>query len=281
MKKLRKIDVETIKNNGDWAVFGLISGAEKKGSQLVVELPHQVRQALIDNTFYTTLDLMMLKGLEGKYAIILYEMAIRYQKAQIPEMTIEEFRKLTGTENNYNDFGVLRHKVLTPALEEINSDKTDIILDYTTTNKGKKTMTIKFFVKQKPKPRIKEISAASEILATTEQLTIDAVIEVVELEEIAKILKPIEVDAAELVKVIKANDIDLELLQQYVNVIKNNEKNVAKKIGTLIYAFKHKMTPESVSVMIKSNKDKLSNRDNFEQREYSDEYWSTFFTNKP
>ncbi|WP_054750400.1 hypothetical protein [Ruminiclostridium josui] len=112
-------------------------------------------------------------------------------------------------------------------------------------------------------------------------MTIDAVIEVVELEEIAKILKPIEVDAAELVKVIKANDIDLELLQQYVNVIKNNEKNVAKKIGTLIYAFKHKMTPESVSVMIKSNKDKLSNRDNFEQREYSDEYWSTFFTNKP
>lgn len=56
-------------------------------------------------------------------------------------------------------------------------------------------------------------------------MTIDAVIEVVELEEIAKILKPIEVDAAELVKVIKANDIDLELLQQYVNVIKNNEKN--------------------------------------------------------
>lgn len=153
IKKLRHIDIETVKENGDWSIFSLISQAERKGNVLEVELPQKIRQALIENDYYTTLDLLILKTLKGKYAIILYEIAIRYKKTQIPEMTVDELRELTGTETkkSYGDFGVLKQKILSPAIDEINK-KTDINLSYTETQKkGKKVLAIKFNIKFKNK----------------------------------------------------------------------------------------------------------------------------------
>jgi len=153
IKKLRNIEVEVVKDNGDWSIFGLISYADKNDELLEVELPKPIREALIKNDYYTTLDLLIIKELQGKYAIILYEIAMRYQKKEIPKFTIEEFKELTGTSEikSYNDFSLLRKKVIETAITEIN-EKTDLEIDYKIKKRGRKVIEIKFsLIKKKRK----------------------------------------------------------------------------------------------------------------------------------
>ena len=91
---------------------------------------------------------MIIKNLQRKYAIILYEFAVRYQKVKLPELSIQEFRKLTGTDEVYKDFGILRLKTIEPALVEIN-EKTDILMRYEVIKTGRSITSIKFFAKKK------------------------------------------------------------------------------------------------------------------------------------
>jgi len=279
IKVLSDIKIENVKENGDWSIFSLISSAEKIGDNLVIELPFRVREALINNTYYTTLDLLIIRSLEGKYAVPIYEMAIRYQKKQIPEMPIEEFRLLTGTieHESYNNFNNFQKKVLTPAINEINA-KTDILLDYSTSIRGKKTVTIKFTVKSKENKELgstsDEISATSEI--TPGQMTLDEALNDAELKgNISKILEPLGVDP----KLIEKYDVDIEQLKRYVEIILKNKKSAETPTGLLIYAIRNNLVPEAITQILRSQK-KTSNRDNFDQREYTDDYFDNFFVNQ-
>lgn len=150
LDKLRFISVETVHENGDWCAFNLLSQVEKKGEGLEIQLPEKIRQALISNDYYTTLDLMVIKNLQGKYAVILYEFAMRYNKVQLPELTLQEFRELTGTEKikSYDNFNNNEVKVIKPAIKEIN-EKTDIKMSYETIKPGRSVTGIKFKVSLK------------------------------------------------------------------------------------------------------------------------------------
>ena len=148
IERLKDIKIETVYENGDWSIFSLIAQAEKIDKHLEIQLPEKIRQALLENNYYTTLDLMIIKNLQGKYAIILYEFAVRYQKVKLPELSIQEFRKLTGTDEVYKDFGILRLKTIEPALAEIN-EKTDIIMRYEVIKTGRSITSIKFFAENK------------------------------------------------------------------------------------------------------------------------------------
>jgi plasmid replication initiation protein len=147
LEKLSKIQVSTVHENGDWCFFNLLAQVEKKGDGLEIQLPEKIRQALILNDYYTTLDLLIMKNLQGKYSIILYEFAMRYHKKQLPELTIEEFKELTGTTKtkSYINTNNLKIKVIEPAIEEIN-EKTDIRLSYSEIKTGTKTTSLKFKV---------------------------------------------------------------------------------------------------------------------------------------
>jgi len=157
IEALADIKVETVHENGDWGFFRLISEAKKIGEFLQIQLPETIRQALINNDYYTTLDLMIVKQLHGKYSVILYEFAMRYHKKQLPELSIQEFRELTGTIEikSYNNFGINKQKVIEPAIKEIN-EKTDIILSYQAIKKGRTVKSIKFSIKRKNQDYNKE-----------------------------------------------------------------------------------------------------------------------------
>ena len=148
IERLKDIKIETVYENGDWSIFSLIAQAEKIDKHLEIQLPEKIRQALLENNYYTTLDLMIIKNIQRKYAIILYEFAVRYQKVKLPELSIQEFRKLTGTDEVYKDFGILRLKTIEPALAEIN-EKTDIIMRYEVIKTGRSITSIKFFAEKK------------------------------------------------------------------------------------------------------------------------------------
>jgi plasmid replication initiation protein len=174
LKQLMDIKINCVHENGNWAVFCLLSDIEKEGDLLKFVLSEKIRQALISNDYYTTLDLMIIRTLQGKYAIIFYELAMRYSKVEIPQLTIEDFKKLTGTEN-YRDFRDLRIKVITPAIAEIN-EKSDIKMSYEIFKQGRKVIEIKFHITKKefleaptPKAQTQEVEAIS-CLATKSSL---------------------------------------------------------------------------------------------------------------
>ncbi len=147
LEDLMTVKVECVRETGDWDIFVLLSRIKKEGNLLKFELPSPIRDALIRNDYYTALDLMIIKTFKCKYAIILYEIALRYNKVEIPKYTIAEFKKMTGTEN-YKNFNNLKKYCIKPAIEEIN-EKSDIDINYETFNVGRKVTEIKFRIRFK------------------------------------------------------------------------------------------------------------------------------------
>ena len=164
LKNLTQTSVEIIHENGDWSIFNLLSQAEKLDNFIEIALPPKIIQQLIKNDYYTTLDLMIIKTLNSKYAVILYEFAIRYKKVQIPELTIKEFKELAGIleTKTYKNFNDVKRNVIEPAIKEIN-EKTDINLNYDLKFMGRKTAHIKFkIIKKEPNNQIELKNSETE-----------------------------------------------------------------------------------------------------------------------
>jgi len=117
------------------------------------EFPEVIRRSIIDpNGIYANINLVVVAGLKSRYAIILYELIKDYEKVEIPEMTIEEFKKVFGIENKYKRFADIRKYVLNPAVKELNSSgDLDFTVDYHLKKIGNRYTHIKFYVKPKPK----------------------------------------------------------------------------------------------------------------------------------
>jgi hypothetical protein len=167
---LMDVKIECIHEKNNWVKFVLLSQVRKEGDLLQFAFPPVIVEALLKGDYYTTLDLMILKTLKGKYAIIFYELAMRYHKVEIPKLDIDEFKALTGTEN-YRDFSNLRQMVIDPGLEEVNRES-DIIMNYETFTAGRKVVAIKFGVKQKPQ-MVLEPTPSHELSPSEQSIKID------------------------------------------------------------------------------------------------------------
>ncbi len=101
--------------------FLLSAKLKKKGNLLEIELPKTIREALKKNNYYTAIDLEKIRDLKLKYAVILYELILRYKNIQIPELTIQEFKQIFGIENFkiYKYFSKIEKNILLPAIKEI------------------------------------------------------------------------------------------------------------------------------------------------------------------
>lgn len=129
----------------NWDVFTLLSRVKKTNGSISISLNDVIKEALISNNYYTTLNLLEISQLTGKYAVIIYEMYLRYKNKEIPYLTIEEFKQLTGTSEvkSYENFARLKAKVINVAIKEI-EEKIGVSLNYITKTKGRKVIGIKF-----------------------------------------------------------------------------------------------------------------------------------------
>jgi len=79
---------------------------------------------------FVTLDLMIIRGLESKHSIVLYEFIKDYFKLGKIRCTISDYRKLMGVQDDqYKNFAMLKKRTLDIAVNEIN-EKTDITISY-------------------------------------------------------------------------------------------------------------------------------------------------------
>ncbi len=191
LKELKEKNAEynILDKDAGWDIEGwvsLISELQVKRNikteqiEIVFDLPKRIRKALIDpKGIYANLNLVIIRGLKSKYAIILYELVKDYEKVEIPEMTIENFRKLFNVENKYPKMPDLKRWVLEPAVKELNENENiDFLVSYELIKQGKAYTHIKFHVKPKParvkldqqtkkvlEAEVKENNEAKELLA--------------------------------------------------------------------------------------------------------------------
>ena len=132
---------------------------------ITFELPERIKWALVDpDGVYANINLVIVRGLKSKYAIILYELVKDYEKVEIPEMTIDNFRKLFNIENKYSKIPDLKRRVLEPAIKELNeNENVDFLVSYELRKTGKVYTHIKFHVNPKP-ARVKLDQQAKKVL---------------------------------------------------------------------------------------------------------------------
>ena len=127
--------------------------SEKEDIIIKFELPTDIINLLVNpKGFFANINLVIVRGLQSKYSIILYELCKDYEKVEIPLMSIDEFKRLFGLKDKkaYNRISKIKERVLDPAIKELNNNSSiDFSVSYELYKTGRKYTHIKFKVKPK------------------------------------------------------------------------------------------------------------------------------------
>lgn len=126
------------------------------------EFPTTVRKVIRNPNMFVKLDLLIVRGLNSKHSVALYELMKDYQGVGKKRCEIEEFRKLMGIKpDQYSIFTMLKQRVLDVAVNEIN-EKTDIRVEYSLENLGRKVNALLLKVSPKDE-KMEEHNAGQSI----------------------------------------------------------------------------------------------------------------------
>lgn len=160
LKNLKRNEIEynvLNKDERNWWIFSFLAEAnireQWRGKNTIVtfEFPTTVLNVIKNPRIYVKLDLIIIRGLESKHSVALYELMKDYQNLNRYRCEIGNFRKLMGVEEwQYKIFTMFKKRVVDKAIEEIN-EKTDIELSFDLEREGRKITALTFNVKNKPK----------------------------------------------------------------------------------------------------------------------------------
>ncbi len=161
------------KDKKEWGIFSLLPFAKitldskTKAGIITFEIPTLIKKAILNkekNFFFAKIDLIIIRGLRSKYSVILYELLKDYENVEIPEMSIEDFRKIFGITDKYKLFQNLKVKVINPAIKEINENpKIDWEVSYTLLKTGVKYTHIKFKkVRKQAQKKIEQVKTTQK-----------------------------------------------------------------------------------------------------------------------
>ena len=131
--------------------FTLISEFEYERGIITYSFPHKIRNMILNPKMFGKINLVVIKSLRSRYSIALYELAEDYLNAQIPKMSIEDFRELMGLEEGqYYKFSMFKKYVIDVAVNEINDrENINFTITYELEKKAQKITHIKFIVHKK------------------------------------------------------------------------------------------------------------------------------------
>jgi len=140
------------KDKHERGAFPFLSFVKIEGEQtgkvttMSFELPSPILEAVKDPKMYVKLDLFILRGLNSKYSLSLYEMLKDYQNLGKIRIEIEQLRKLMGVQDGqYSIFTMFKKRALDVAVNEINI-KTDIHVEFELERAGRKIVAVCFTV---------------------------------------------------------------------------------------------------------------------------------------
>lgn len=110
---------------------------------------------------FTEYQLYNILEMKSQYSIRFYELfkSHEWKKHTTMDFDIDELKRLLMVEDikSYSNFKDFRKKVLEPAISEIN-EQTDLIVSFSTVNKGRKVIMVKFAIRRKTYPEMIEQS---------------------------------------------------------------------------------------------------------------------------
>lgn len=135
-----------------WGSFNILSWVQTENINnpnlwiIRFEFPHIVLSNISNPRLYAKLDLFLMKSLESKHTIALYELLKDYQNLGKLLISIEWFRKIMAIKDSqYTSITMMKRKVLDVAVSEINQ-KTDLIVDYTIVKESRAISWINFVI---------------------------------------------------------------------------------------------------------------------------------------
>lgn len=140
----------------------------KKTGEYDFTLQRLVIDLLRQTDYFTKLNLKEFNPFNSKFSLIILEFLKQYEKLKnIPEVSIDELRKITDTQNKYSIFTAFKNKVLDIAVNEINENTNynvsyDLITKYT--SRRPKVSAVQFYFSKKaeaPTPK-QEVQQAQD-----------------------------------------------------------------------------------------------------------------------
>lgn len=208
---------------------------------------------------YTSSPFGFYTDMKCQYSFNLFDLLNRFMNStnKTRYFTIDDFRqKLSIEEHEYSLYADLKKRVINPAIEEINK-YTYMIVDYKEDKVGRKVVGLNFtFYKKEEVIEVKNNCLYEELITEISNKSNGIII--LNIKMIQKILQ------------VKGK----EKLQYYINNLDSLDYEKADKpTGFFIDAVMNEYK-------LISRVSKNSNRNNFEQREYDDEYFDNFFPNQ-
>lgn len=135
------------KTGSKWFKFNLLSSALYDNGTIYFKFNDESKPFLLKlKSLFTSFSLNNILHLDSKYSLRIYQICCSSRFKKEIYYSLEDFKDILSlTQKSYNQFGNIKAKVITPALEEINS-KTDITLEYTPIKQGRKIIGIKFLI---------------------------------------------------------------------------------------------------------------------------------------
>lgn len=163
------------KSKKDWTKdIGLILNVDTKEEGFVsFSINEELITAINHPDMYGLVDLKVIKGMQSKHSIALYEFISDYLKIGKKRVYLDDFKVLMGIDpqKGYKRFCDLNSGVITPAIKEIN-EKTSIALVVEPIYRGRKVTALefRFIYKDESKSQQKQFSKKEQFVKYREEV---------------------------------------------------------------------------------------------------------------
>ena len=149
--------------NQIWGVASLLASAEIENGICTYGFAPHLRYKLYNPRIYTKLNLRLQNRFMSRYALILWEVCFDYfdtarNEGETPFISLEKFREVMGLEEDeYPIFKHLNHRVIKPAIKEIN-ELTNFFVEVEQKRESRKVAFLKFRIL-----RLKQVGSSTPV----------------------------------------------------------------------------------------------------------------------
>lgn len=146
------------KDDEEWTITHFLGDVtiKKRSGTLTYTWGKKLREKLYNPTMYAKISLAIQSRFKSKYSLTLYEVCVDYfikkqGKGETPWITIEDFKKLIGAENDKycKKFKHLNDFIIKKAVNEVNRES-DIFIEVAKRTEGRKVVALKFYISPTP-----------------------------------------------------------------------------------------------------------------------------------
>lgn len=139
----------------------------KKTGEYDFTLQRLVIDLLRQTDYFTKLELKEFNLFNSKFSLVILEFLKQYEKLKnIPEVSIDELRRITDTQKKYPNFSDFEKRVLKVAVSEINESTNynvsyELVTKYTSRRPKVSAIQFKFEKKAEASPTVEEVQEAA------------------------------------------------------------------------------------------------------------------------